>query len=53
MTQVLRYLLFSQFPEFFSDDLPRVHPDRDIDFNIDFLPDTCPISIPQYRMTPI
>ena len=33
-------------------DLPRVPPDRDIDFCIDLEPGTLPISIPPYRMAP-
>ncbi|XP_059288811.1 uncharacterized protein LOC132042223 [Lycium ferocissimum] len=42
----------SEFPEVFPDDLPGVPPDREIDFGIDLLPDTKPISIPSYRMAP-
>ncbi|KAH0728063.1 hypothetical protein KY284_003928 [Solanum tuberosum] len=41
-----------EFPEVFPDDLPRVPPEREIDFGIDLLPDTCLISIPPYRMAP-
>ncbi|KAH0709204.1 hypothetical protein KY284_010631 [Solanum tuberosum] len=40
------------FPEVFLDDLPRIPPEREIDFGIDLLPDTQPISIPPYRMAP-
>ena len=36
----------------FTDDLLGVHPKRDIDFNIDLLLDTQPISIPPYWMSP-
>ena len=42
----------SEFSEVFSTDLPGLPPDRDIDFCIDVEPDTRPISIPLYRMTP-
>ncbi|KAH0722564.1 hypothetical protein KY290_005215 [Solanum tuberosum] len=42
----------SEFPEIFPDDLPGVPPEREIDFGIDILPDTHPISIPPYRMAP-
>ncbi|KAH0715889.1 hypothetical protein KY284_008794 [Solanum tuberosum] len=41
-----------EFPEVFPDDLPEVPLDRKIDFGIDLLPDTRPISIPTYRMAP-
>ncbi|XP_060177848.1 uncharacterized protein LOC132607787 [Lycium barbarum] len=34
------------------EDLPGVPPDREIDFGIDLLPSTEPISIPPYRMAP-
>ncbi|XP_070034402.1 uncharacterized protein [Nicotiana tomentosiformis] len=42
----------NEFPEVFPEDLPGVSPDREIDFGIDLLPDTKPISIPPYRMAP-
>ena len=42
----------SEFPEVFPEDLPGVPPEREIDFGIDLLPDTQPISIPPYRMAP-
>ena len=41
----------SEFPEVFPNDLPSIPPEREIDFGIDFLPDTNPISIPPYQMT--
>ena len=40
------------FPEIFLDDLTRIPPKREIDFGIDLLSDTKPISIPPYRMAP-
>ncbi|XP_059312013.1 uncharacterized protein LOC132063479 [Lycium ferocissimum] len=45
-------LVVSEFPEVFPDDLPGVPPDREIEFGIDLLPGTKPISIPPYRMAP-
>ncbi|KAH0679302.1 hypothetical protein KY284_020387 [Solanum tuberosum] len=42
----------NEFPEVFPDDLPGVPPQREIDFGIDLLLDTQPISIPPYRMAP-
>ncbi|XP_070015782.1 uncharacterized protein [Nicotiana sylvestris] len=38
-----------EFPEVFPDDLPGLPPKRIIDFGIDLIPDTQPISIPPYR----
>ncbi|KAH0685720.1 hypothetical protein KY290_017248 [Solanum tuberosum] len=40
------------FSEVFPDDLPVIPPEREIDFGIDLLPDTQPISIHPYRMAP-
>ena len=40
-------------PEVFPEDLPKVPPEREIDFGIDLLQDTQPISIPPYRMSPV
>uniref|UniRef100_A0A1S3YNX3 RNA-directed DNA polymerase homolog n=1 Tax=Nicotiana tabacum TaxID=4097 RepID=A0A1S3YNX3_TOBAC len=40
----------NEFLEIFPDELPGIPPDREIDFEIDVLPDTQPISIPPYRM---
>ncbi|KAH0693675.1 hypothetical protein KY285_020772 [Solanum tuberosum] len=44
--------IVKEFPEVFPYDLPGVPPEREIDFGIDVLPDTGPISIPPYRMAP-
>ncbi|XP_070021008.1 uncharacterized protein [Nicotiana sylvestris] len=41
-----------KFPEFFPVDLPGMPPDGDINFCIDLVPGTQPISIPPYRMAP-
>ena len=41
-----------EFPEVFLEDLFGIPPKREIDFGIDLLPDTQPISIPPYRMAP-
>nr|XP_009793995.1 PREDICTED: uncharacterized protein LOC104240808 [Nicotiana sylvestris] len=45
--------IVNEFPEVFPEDLPGVPPDREINFGIDLLPGTKPISIPPYRMAPI
>ena len=41
----------SEFSDVFPDDLLSIPPKREIDFGIDLLPDTNPISITPYRMT--
>ncbi|KAF3681263.1 putative trehalose-phosphate phosphatase 1-like [Capsicum annuum] len=43
----------NKFSEVFPNDVPGLLPDREIDFGIDLLLDTRPISIPPYRMAPI
>ena len=46
------YLIVNEFLKVFSDDLPRVPPEREIDFSINFIRVTGPISILPYRMAP-
>ncbi|KAH0775084.1 hypothetical protein KY290_012221 [Solanum tuberosum] len=43
-------LVVKDFLEVFPDDLPEIPPEQEIDFGIDLLPDTQPVSIPHYRM---
>ena len=43
----------SEFLEVLPNDLPGIPPKREIDFGINLLPDTNPMSIPPYRMTPV
>ncbi|KAM2676007.1 hypothetical protein EV1_002719 [Malus domestica] len=38
------------YPDVFPDDLPGLPPDRDVEFSIDLLPGTYPISLTPYRM---
>ncbi|XP_070039508.1 uncharacterized protein [Nicotiana tomentosiformis] len=45
--------IVNEFPEVFPDELPGIPPDREIDFGIDVMPGTQPISIPPYTMAPI
>ncbi|XP_070031959.1 uncharacterized protein [Nicotiana tomentosiformis] len=42
-----------EFPKVFPDDLPGLPPERIIDFGIDLMPGTQPISIPPYSMAPV
>jgi len=41
----------NEFPDVFPDDLPGMPPDRDIEFLIELLPGTAPISKRPYRMS--
>ncbi|XP_070010226.1 uncharacterized protein [Nicotiana sylvestris] len=43
----------NEFSVIFPDELPRILPDREIDFGIDVMSGTQPISIPPYRMAPV
>ncbi|XP_070005509.1 uncharacterized protein [Nicotiana sylvestris] len=45
-------LVVRDFPDVFAADLLGMPPNRDINFVIDLLPGTHPISIPPYRMAP-
>jgi hypothetical protein len=40
----------SEFPDVFPDDLPGMPPDRDIEFSIELITGTSPISKRTYRM---
>jgi hypothetical protein len=42
----------SEFPDVFPDDLSGLPPDRDVEFKIELLPSTAPISRRPYRMPP-
>ncbi|XP_049351862.1 uncharacterized protein LOC125816315 [Solanum verrucosum] len=42
----------NEFTEVFPEDLPGLPPEREVEFGIDIIPDTQPISIPPYRMAP-
>ncbi|KAH0669565.1 hypothetical protein KY289_024058 [Solanum tuberosum] len=42
----------NEFPDVFPEDLPGLPPEREVEFGIDVIPNTQPISIPQYRMAP-
>ena len=39
-----------EFPDVFPDDITGLPPDREVEFTIDLIPETDPISIPPYRM---
>jgi hypothetical protein len=44
--------IVSEFPDVFPNDLPGLPPDRDVEFKIELLPSTAPISRRPYRMPP-
>jgi len=41
-----------EFPDVFPNDLPGLPPDQDVEFKIELLPGTAPISRRPYRMPP-
>ena len=41
-----------EFPDVFPEEMPELPPDREIEFYIDVVPGTDPISMPPYRMAP-
>lgn len=43
-------LVVRDFPDVFSDDLPRMPPDRDLEFVINLVPGTTPISKRPYHL---
>lgn len=45
--------IICEFAEVFSDDVPGLPPKREIEFTIDLIPGTGPISIAPYRMSPM
>ncbi|KAH0632967.1 hypothetical protein KY284_035753 [Solanum tuberosum] len=45
-------LVVKEFPKVYPDDLPGVPHEREIDFDIDIIPHTRPVSISPYRMAP-
>ena len=46
-------LVVSEFSDVLPDDLPRLPPDRELEFRIEELPYSTPISIPSYKMAPM
>ena len=51
-TLVDEILVVREFPDVFPDDIAGLPPDREVEFTIDLIPRTEPISIPPYRMAP-
>ena len=42
--------IVNEFQDVFLEDLPGIHPEREIGFSVDLDPNTKPISVPPYRM---
>ena len=49
---VERVPVVCEFPDVFPEELPGLPPDREIEFCIDVISGTDPISMPPYRMAP-
>jgi hypothetical protein len=49
---IYQILVVCEFPDVFPDELPSLPPDRDVEFGIELIPETAPISRRPYRMTP-
>lgn len=43
--------MVSEFPEVFPDEIPDVPPEREIEFGIDLVPGTKPVSMAPYQMS--
>jgi hypothetical protein len=43
-------IIVCEYPKVFLEELPGMTPDRDIEFSIELLPETTPISKRSYRM---
>ena len=51
-TRLEDILTVKEFPNVFPYDISSLRPDREVEFTIDLIPGTKPISIPPYRMSP-
>ena len=51
-TMVDEIRIVREFPDVFPDDIAGLPPEREVEFTIDLIPGTKPISIPPYRMAP-
>ena len=52
ITELEQVLVVCEYPDVFPEELPGIPPDREVEFDIDLLLGTQPISIPPYRMAP-
>ena len=45
--------MINEYQDVFPEELPRLPPEREVDFSIDLLPGTAPIFQAPYRMAPV
>ncbi|MEQ5213033.1 hypothetical protein ABN235_18955 [Morganella morganii] len=50
--EIERISVVREFPDVFPDDLTKMPPEREVEFTIDLVPGTSPISKAPYRMAP-
>ncbi|WVZ59005.1 hypothetical protein U9M48_009215 [Paspalum notatum var. saurae] len=50
LQEIKKILVVCEFPDVFSEELPGLPPDRDMEFKIDLIPRTVPVSSKPYRM---
>ncbi|WVZ97542.1 hypothetical protein U9M48_043068 [Paspalum notatum var. saurae] len=50
--EIKKILVICDFPDVFPKELPGLPPDRDVEFKIDLIPGTAPVSKRPYRMAP-
>ena len=46
-------LIVREFQDVFFENLPSLPPDQELEFGIELLPGSTPISIPPYKITPV
>ena len=51
--EIKRLPIVCEFPEVFPEDIPGLPPPREVEFSIELMPGTGPISIAPYRMSPL
>ncbi|WVZ75676.1 hypothetical protein U9M48_023711 [Paspalum notatum var. saurae] len=52
LIEIKKILVVRDFPNVFPEELPSLQPDRDVEFRIELVPGTTPISKRPYRMAP-
>ncbi|WVZ70515.1 hypothetical protein U9M48_019176 [Paspalum notatum var. saurae] len=52
LTEIKKIPVVRDFPDVFPEELPGLPPDRDVEFRIELIPGTIPISKRPYRMAP-
>lgn len=51
--KVTQIPIVCDFPEFFPEDVTSLSPEREVEFYIDLVPGTAPISVSSYHMAPL